>query len=246
MIYLVSGRVGSGKTTFADLLVRKGLPETTLLDGDIADMTAKFCQVSPADITNIVRKHPNTAFKLINIDACDMNRRINFVKPESDKIKAELRFNELDKAERKEYDDFEEKIRIISESDDIDWIPENLVGIYNYVNDDKSDLDAHANQLVKLNKLHNRVVSVLEYLANNGIITRDESDSKCVKVNNEKGYAPIDCFADVLLGNDKRFAELMRVYMTVAGSVGDVDNVTCNYVDTTDNVSDEAAETTTE
>lgn len=245
MIYLVSGRVGSGKTTFADLLVRKGLPETTLFNGDIADMTAKFCQVSPADTMDIVRKHPNTAFKLINIDACDMDRRLNFVKPESDKIKAEIQFDKLDKAERKEYDDFEEKLRIIAEDDDIDWMPENLVGIYNYVNDGKSDLDSYADEIVKLNKLHNRVVSIIEYLADNGVITRYESDSKCVKVVNEKGYAPIDCFADVLLGNDKRFAEFMRVYMTVANSIGDVDNVTYNYVNAADIDPAEPAETTT-
>jgi hypothetical protein len=222
MIYLLTGRTGSGKDEFADILVKRGLPETTLFEDDVADMTAKFCRVMPNNILDIVRKHPNTAFKLINIDADDMSRRINFVKKAENKIKAEMLFNTLDSAEYDVYNEFEEKIRQIG--DKIADLPDNFVGIYNCINDNETALDEHAEEISRDNKLHNRIESIIQYLAKNNIIPVTESDDQRIKINETDSIA-IDCYADILMTNDQAFARMLRIYLIAAESIGDVDLV---------------------
>lgn len=222
MIYLLTGRTGSGRDEFADILVKQGLPETTLFEDDIADMTAKFCKVMPDTIFDIVRKHPNTAFKLINIDAEDMDRRINFVKKAEDKIKAEMLFNTLDSAEYDIYSEFEEKMRQIN--DNATDLPDNFVGIYNCINDGETSLDEYAEEISRDNKLHNRIESVLQYLASNNIIPIMENDNQRIRIDGNESIA-IDCYADILMTNDHAFAHAMRIYLVAADSIGDVDAV---------------------
>lgn len=222
MIYLLTGRTGSGRDEFADILVKRGLPETTLFEDDIADMTAKFCKVMPDTIFDIVRKHPNTAFKLINIDAEDMDRRINFVKKAEDKIKAEMLFNTLDSAEYDIYSEFEEKMRQIN--DNATDLPDNFVGIYNCINDGETSLDEYAEEISRDNKLHNRIESVLQYLASNNIIPIMENDNQRIRIDGNESIA-IDCYADILITNDHAFAHAMRIYLIAAKSIGDVDLV---------------------
>jgi hypothetical protein len=222
MIYLLIGRAGSGKDKFADILVKRGMPETTLFEGGVADMTAKFCRIEPADINIVAKKNPSTAFKIVNIDAEDINRRINFVKDKDDKIRAEMEFDAIDKKEYDAYSEFEDRMRKLSEQNGDSYLPENVVGIYNFVNDEKNPIDSYSEIIIRDNRLHNRIESIIRYLADNGIITKLDENS----IVTASGSASIDCFADIAASSDSKLAELMRVYLVAADTVGAIDVVT--------------------
>lgn len=227
MIFLIAGRVGSGKHHLANLLKQNGMTESAVVDGDITDMTANLCIVTPDDIYTITEKHPDTAFKLIYLHAEDIERRFNYVKHEEKKIEAEQRFVEIDDNEDFAHSELEDKIKVIDD-DDMDWIPDNLVGIYRYANDySENDINTYANALLRDNKLHNRLVSIITYLAKKGVISFDETDKKKVVATFKDGSKTIsiDYFADLLTSQEKTFSEFMKMYLSISERLNDADMV---------------------
>ena len=109
--FLITGRIGSGQHDFLTRLLSKNL-------------TARIVDID--DIAEIVNKHRNNSYAVIYIMALDtVQRKFDFLRGESNKLKAENAFNEKNSAENEKYTNFEKNIA--------DIVPKNVLCIYRYV-----------------------------------------------------------------------------------------------------------------
>lgn len=241
IFYLLTGRTGSGKRYFSDLLENNGLVKNTIDSVkkiEEHDLDGNFAVVKPQDIVTLLKKTPRIDYHLIYLDADPKKRpkqaiqRLKYsIYKGQDKSDDDLlkEYHELDNNESKEFDKLEKQINKEHPYDDL---PENLQVIHILNNDYsvESNLVDWARRIsydyslrTRLSKMVNRSSEIgLTKKRSNGLIETQMTMQDDNKVQTQDLTA--DMFADALLNNQKAFIEFMVEMLTHDSKLDDIYN----------------------
>lgn len=225
MIYLLIGRFASGRRYMADLLKNEIKPNKTtnekvlsVLDDTDAIVQNNILIIQPNKLSAIAEADPSEAFEIIHVEADDMDRKLNYVKHQEKKIKAEKEFDRIDEDEDAMYCKFEDimhQLRIGS----YDEIPSNVTRCYHYVNEySPTTSQTFADDVIMSYNLNKRISEIIiELNAANLLQNKHEKDTSgmlYIKQNDGTEHAVnATFFAELILDNNDNFSSIMKHWL---------------------------------
>lgn len=171
--------------------------------------------VDPIGVEELTRNMPDTTFHIIYVKANDMDRRIHAVKRATDKIKEELIFDKRDESENDEFTEFEEKLKSIGSNN---VFAENVTTIHLYNNDyNEPTANEYLSYYLYTKELHDRMTGIVDECTSLDLLA--STDENKLSINKTDGSVKLvtkEHFADVLLSNNDKFAELMKGYIALS------------------------------
>lgn len=220
MIYLITGRTGSGKKHLAKILENKynfkGLQYTNtknLTTTEIYDMIMAikrdmkmppdFIIVNPDVVNSLATKLPDETFHLIYIHG-DEEKRKNHAADVNDFVKR-------DKEESQCFKEFEQRITNATERD---MFEDNITVVHTIYNsfDDKNDNIETEAQILNSKKQFNKALATMIEIAmyHNILNCNDENKIVCTYCDETEQYVTPEHFADILDGDDTGFAMFVK------------------------------------
>lgn len=223
MIYLIIGRIASGRHYLADIL-KNNLPanekdnelvlnavhdsDTVVQNNVIITAPDRFRKIAAAD--------PGEMFILIHVEAEDIDRRIKYVHSAEKKIKADEAFDAANSAENALYDDFDIFMHdLMHANGNIDDFPANITRCCHYVNDYSPETAIiHADNIVKDNMLNKEVAAIVTELHSKGLIQgKTNSERLSVTTSTDTKLVNASYFAELILTDDSVFADTMKIWL---------------------------------
>lgn len=219
MIFLITGRIGTGTQHFTEKMQQVGyidtLPELTKLDGQPipkSDMP-RYAAADPNLIMQILQHYPDEIFHVIYIktDEDDDNTRKDWYISEHDDSDAETVFDRRDAEESAMFDDFENTIKL--QAVDI----RSLHAAHTITNNfDDTTQQEWVDYFIKFHRMYTRIVGMVKLGMKTGAIRTTEDDKVVLFYRSENGQPPRkelmtpECFGDILLTDNEGLAMLTR------------------------------------
>ena len=177
--------------------------------------------IDPNGAKELINNMPDTSFHIVYIKADDTERRIKAVsRVENDKKITESEvFNERCKSENAQFSEFENYIEAKRQKESTEYGADrqNAAVFHIFTNNyNEDEINEFADELVKIKKIHDNVITCLNAGVEIGVFDIKNNDPTQIKIayKDEKGgyekrATPIDVVADDIVTNDEGIIKLM-------------------------------------
>lgn len=189
------------------------------------DITGKdFYIIDPIGLVSLANNMPDMTFCVIYIEAAKQDRKRHFVARQScSKEEAEKLFDERDRDENEQFNEFEAKLHAVIKDGDGNMadmaLPENIHSVHTFQNLFEmapEGIVAEANATISQKKCHQILTQMTLEAIELGIIIANENKQIAVRRKDNPDlptYVNPEMFANILIGDTKELGTFMREYI---------------------------------
>lgn len=228
MIFLVTGRIGSGTHHFVEKMKNSGyhdvLPELVKMDGHIIptydDNLPSYAVAKPDQIKEILKTFPNELFHVIytRIDENDgKTRRDWYINECENSDDASKMFDKLNSEESTMYDKFETLLDLKDPS-----IPDNFRAVHTFINDyNPTILQEQVDYFIGFHRMYLRLIKIAKLSIKVGVVNTDKNENIILFCQGISGtpnrqFVTPEKFADILIADNMGLAMAVKTLLEKA------------------------------